>query len=511
MNDLALQTSLRDLCFIFFKRKWSILAILLVTAVSALVWIVIIRDNIFEATAKVLVKIGHEQAMPPTVLGERPMMIVGQRYQDVNSEVEILTSNDLLGRLVDELGLDKPGPEQPVPPQLIAKIRYYAKRYVKIITEWKDEVLIKLGFRLRLTPREKAIAMLQAGLLVTPQKDSNVLVVRLFLPAREYLSAIVNKLVDLYREFRLSLFLDTSVQGFFESQVKRGGEELEAAERRLHEFESQWDIRAVENQKEVLLRQIGEARVGLTGAELALSLASAKVERLPQRLDEEKPDFAALGAFEGDSFPGKLMIKLADLQEQLELLRTAPVANSELIRANRAQAQLLLEMIASNLRADRSEKELAFRRHQTLLEDLTARLDALHAREMTWRGLKREVQVLEGSHLYYQTKLQEASATTAMEQQKVGNVEILEHGIDPFKPAGTRKITLLGMALAFGLLAALAWVAVLEFFDHAVYDSKRVESRLGVPVLAVVPVVRPLSGRIWSREQTVVAGARRRA
>src|SRR5687768_15096016 len=161
MEQFSLQTSMRDLAFILFKRKWSMIIIFMATMISATAYLFLIRDDLYEVTAKVLVRIGHEQEPPATVMSERPMMIVGQRFQDVNSEADILSSTELLAKVVDELGLDKPGPPAPVPPGLIAKTRYHAKAFVKTVKQIQNEILIRIGFRIRLTPREEAIAMMQ--------------------------------------------------------------------------------------------------------------------------------------------------------------------------------------------------------------------------------------------------------------------------------------------------------------------------------------------------------------
>ena len=434
MNNLDIRTSLRDLAFILFKRKWSIVVIFTATVVAASFWVMFVREDLYEVTAKVLVKIGHEQAVPPTVLGDRSITVIGQRYQDVNSEADILTSADLL----------------------IARIRYHVKGFVRTVREFKEEVMIRLGFQVRLTPREKAMAMLQKGLLVMPQKDSNVLVVRLFLPSRQFGSAILNKLVELYQDFRLRIFVDQSVVRFFENEVASSLARLERAEQELHTFESAGDIQSIDDQKSVLLRQIADARKEFTESDIAVQVARAKVARFEKDLESKEPDFA------------------------------------------------------SNLRTTLAEAEKTAGERKAALDALDARLKALHAGEMQWRSLKRQAQVLEGTHLFFQKKLEDASATAAMEQKKLGNVEVIEHAIDPLRPAGIRKLMVLAMAVAFGLAAAVGWAAVLEFFDHRIYESRAVETRLGAPVMAVVPLVRSRRRSVRLREGLVTAGSGRR-
>ncbi len=510
MENANLATSTRDLATILFRRKWGISVILAVTGVASFTYVMFIRDNLYEVTAKLMVKIGHEQTSSPTVLGENPMMIVGQRFQDVNSEAGFIQSNDLLAQLVDELGLDKPGPEAPPPERLIPLIRYHVKRVVKTVRDLKNEILIRLGFRIRLTAREEAIAMLQKGLIVTPIKDSNVVIVQLLLPTRKFAAPILNTLVERYTAFRLSLLLDESASAFFETRVGEHAETLARAEQTLHEFETAARIRALDKQKSELVEDISDISASTTQNEVTVRIATANVERFQREMRAKQVDFASLGAFDRESFPGAMMLRLADLEEQLAVLNLTPTSNSELIRANRERFHLLVGMIASNLETRLAAAQKTRDAWRTMLDETEGRLSALHARETEWKALRRDVDVAERDYIYYKQKREEAATALAMQRQKVGNVEIIEHAIAPLAPAGIRKIKLLGMALAFGIVAALAWASLAEFFDHHIYDVSTVESRLGAPVIGVIPITTGRRRRLWSTDRTVLAGANRR-
>jgi uncharacterized protein involved in exopolysaccharide biosynthesis len=490
VGEFNLQTSLRDLVFILFKRKWGMLTIFLAGCLAAFVWVFLLRDSLYEVTGKVLVRIGHEQALPPTVLGDRPMPIIAQRSQDVNSEVDLLSSLDLLSRVVDRLGLDQPGPPTPVPPDLLGQARYYAKKWVRGFKDWYNEWLIVLGFRLRLTPREQAIAMLQKGILVLPQKESNIIVVRLFLPGREHASVILNTLLDLYLSFRLEMLEDGGGVDFFEAQVTKSSAELREAEAALQTLEETHNIQAIEDQKEILLRQIADARAASTAAEMALREARSKVDRLERELQSPEPDFAALGAFDPDSFPAAAMAHLSALQREREQLRMTELDDGVRIVNNRRQFNLLIGQISSNLRAALAERTLLHEGRAAELNALTQELESLHQAEMDWRAARRRSAQLEATDTFYRAKLEDASARAALEQRRIGNVAIVEHAIDPLKPAGMRKITLLGLSVLGALCAALAWAATAEFFDHRVYNAETLEKKLGAPVVAVIPAMK---------------------
>src|SRR5947209_10298425 len=105
--------SARDLVAVLFRRKWSIAFIVFAGIFATVIWLWVVRDDTYELTAKVLVKIGYEQAPSNTILTDRPTNVVGQHAQDVNSEIDILQNTELLGRVVTRLGLDRPSPPEP--------------------------------------------------------------------------------------------------------------------------------------------------------------------------------------------------------------------------------------------------------------------------------------------------------------------------------------------------------------------------------------------------------------
>src|SRR5271157_362263 len=333
MESSLPEASIRDLVFVLFKRKWSVVAILVMTMVGAVVWLWFIREDSYAVTAKILVKLGKEQAPPTTLVGSNPE-VIGYRTTEVNSEIDIFQSTELIGRVVDRLGLDKPRPPAPVPTKLIPLIRYEGKRLVREFKDWQDELLITLGLRERLSPREKVIAQFQAGLTGTPQRDSNVFVAQLKLPERVGSSIIMKALLDDYQIFRARVYEGQGADVFLE-QLTRTGKALEEAEQNQQNFENAWDITAFPKQEEVLIEQIARARNVLKDAESAYQESAFKVENLEHELRKPEPNFGSLGEFDRESFSGTILRQLSDLERDRERLRTTDLDSSERLQSNR--------------------------------------------------------------------------------------------------------------------------------------------------------------------------------
>ena len=506
-DSIRIDISGRDLVATLFRCKWSIVLILCTGVVATVVWLWVVRDEVYELTAKVLVKIGYEQAPSNTILSDRPLNVIGQRAQDVNSEIDILQNTELLSRVVTRLGLDQRPPPAPYPEGLFARGRWHAKAIARKIRDVVDETLILAGLRPRLTYGERVLSTLKAGLRVVPQKDSNVFVAQMLVPVREGSSVVLNTLLDDYLAFRLQLWKGAGTMAFFQSQVVDSGRELHDAEEALNGFESTFDINVLSRQQDVLLLAISDAEKPRRDAELALVDARAKWARLEAQLATDDPSFAVSGEFTNGSFPEQLMAQLSALQREREKLRMTELDDGVRLQNMKSQIAVLLAQIRDYVRSVEAEKQAAYDQRAADVSKLRIELKTLHAQEADWNALRRRVKVAEESYLMYRGRLNEATGVEALETRRIGNVVIVERATDPLAPYGVRKLTLLGIALCLTVFAALAWVAVAEFFDHGVYTADSLQTHLDAPILAVVPRARGARLRRLSRRMPTFESA----
>lgn len=528
MDSFPFSTSLRDLAFILFKRKWSILFILFGTALASFGYLLIIRDDVYLSGSKILIKIGHEQAPPPTVMGAAPA-VVGYRNQDVNSEIDIIKSSDLVQKLVVDYNLGEKKEKTP-PERWLPWIKYMIKDViVEGVKEQINNVLILVGVRRKLDPQELATELMGKGIVAEAIEDSNVIVVALALPYKppndaekqqireddklkreageplpEFLfnekgtrevysmqAMLLRAHIENYLKFRAeTAYKNQTSVDFFQDQVDQTRAKLEEAEAERQKFEEEHNIVQIEEQKRSLIEQIAGARRTLDDAQREVDLAQQKVRQLGETTSSQEPDFGRLGEFVQDTFPDDLLSRLTTLQLERELLLVSEAPDSIRVRTNRAQFDEVIQLIRSNLESvleEKKQQELVAQKQLTALED---RLTTLHASEKAWRELIRESSTLEDSFRFYQRKLEEAHATGELESSKFGNATVIDTAKDPILPSGIRKTYLLLAAGLFSVLAALAWAAIAEFFDHRIYSGDALEKHIGAPVWAVVPKCR---------------------
>lgn len=530
MDSFPLSASLRDLAFILFKRKWSIFFIFFGTILVSFGYLLIVRDDVYLSGSKILIKIGHEQAPPPTVLGQAPS-VVGYRNQDVNSEIDIIKSSDLIQKLVVDYQLGRKEEKTP-PERWLPWIKYVIKDVVvEGVKENINKVLVLAGIRRQLDPQEMALELMSKGIVAEAIEDSNVIVVALALPYKpvdeaererireqdrlkreageplpEFLfndkqerevysmqAMLLRAHIENYLKFRSeTAYKNQTSVGFFQGQVDETKAKLEEAESKRQQFEEAHNIVQIEEQKRSLIEQIASARQTLDAAQRQVDQAQHKVNQLDAMSAGPDPDFGRLGEFVQDSFPQDLLARLTTLQMERELLRPSEGEDSVRIRTNRAQFLEVMKLISSNLRSVLDEKLRQAKVAQEQLEALEDQLATLHANEKTWRELVRDCSTFEESLRFYTRKLEESHASGELESSKFGNATVIDKAKDPILPTGIRKTYLLLAAGIFSVLAALAWAAVAEFFDHRIYSGDALEKHLGAPVLAIVPRARGL-------------------
>jgi uncharacterized protein involved in exopolysaccharide biosynthesis len=478
------EPSIRFLAGVLWKRRWALTSVVLLTMLIGVFYIFIVRDDLYMVSARILVKLGREQAPPSTILGSGPQ-VIGYRSAEVNTETEIFQSRQLYEQLVTDLGLDKPG-APPVPPAgLFQRVRFELKAFSKQVSEWKNEMLIRAGLRPRLTERQKVIAQLQESISVEAATDSNVFVAIFATPFRQGGSTVLDRHIENYLKYRRKLYSEDSVK-LFADETRRTSAELESMESQLQQFEDQSQITSYEKQKDVLVERLAQAQAAEKDAAIYLDDIEGKLKRMESVLKSPSPNFGSIGDFPRESLQHNLLNQLAELDREREQMRLKELDSSDKIRNNRDQFRVVAGMLEANLRALFEERRSLHASRQRQRDLLQNELNGLHAAQVKWKDMRRQIADLENHNLFYRRKLEETRATDSMNMRELGNVAVIEHPGDPIQPVGIRKTLLLEIALLVSIVLGLAWITLLEFFDTRVDSPEELELCLGKPVFAIL-------------------------
>lgn len=184
--------------------------------------------------------------------------------------------------------------------------------------------------------------------------------------------------------------------------------------------------------------------------------------------------------------------KLADYQEKNQPVDLSAQAHALLTQASnledkRSKLKLKIAELSGQYTSQyppvqAARDQLAQVRHQS--ERLEKQINKLPDSQKQMLGLQRDLKV---NTQLYTDLLNRSQALKVTKAGTVGNVRIIDKAVEPAGAIAPRSKLVLVLALVLGLVLGCAFVLLRTALRRSVDDPKEIETRLGLPVYAVVP------------------------
>ncbi len=489
------------------RHKWTIAGAFVFTAIAAYASLSLVTE-LYDVRSALLVKLGRENLDAP-VTARNGVLSTGVRREELGSEVQILRSTQLLGQVVDELGVEAFRVKRVPPPGLLGKTKFYAKATLRWVKDRYQDGLIALDLKKRLDEREAAMAMLVDRLVAEPQKESDVIALSLRIADPQLGVRIQDTLIQKYLTHRVEVRRNRGVKEFFESEVADLKTALDDSERRVNEWRAKSQLTLPAEQKALLLRQIRELSAQRersqsrlqalrTQVEAARGLMSKSAERV-RASQVETPTAATqqfrerLSRLEGDRarllttyLPGAAPVKtvedeIATVRQLIAAQNTSEVG-SVTTSPNPLRQQLEQSINQDSVALIGLTAEVSAQQQQMVR--LTNELNALESADTTLVELERERKVAEQNYLNAVNQLTEADIQTQLDVSRISNVSVATAPAASLTPVYPRKLLLMGLALAIGLALGVALAALLEWTSDTLQDAEDAEALTELPCLA---------------------------
>jgi polysaccharide biosynthesis transport protein len=479
--------TLRDLVATFFRHQQFITRVFIAILVGAvLVGIFFVR---YESEAMILVK---HQRVDPVVSSDRtsgvPIPRTDLTEQEVNSEVEILKSDDLLRETVIATGLDQ-------------KVKLFSP------SSWFAAEEEKRAMRIA-----KAVKRLDSNLAIFPTRRTNLLTIRYTASDPKQAHAVLKTFVDAYIKKHVAVNSMPQQFGFFAEQAEAYQNRLTVAEEELSRFNRTNSVTSPIDERNKLLDKVTsfDAELQTTRAEIAENRDRERVLRSqlrssPDRLTTEiktinnQPLLEELKSslLKLELQHTELLAKFAptyrpvrEIEDKIAQTKQA-IAREEShpVRDETTNRDPAYEWVRTEQAKSGSQKEALRAREAMLLrtiKDYNARIADLDQKAIAQQALVRNVKAAESEFLLYQQKREEARINDALDQRQMVNVAVAQPPTQPTLPARSPLMyALIGGVL--GLLVASALVFSFEYMDQSFRTPRELETGLGVPVLASIP------------------------
>jgi uncharacterized protein involved in exopolysaccharide biosynthesis len=460
----------RDVATLMFRHR-TLFATSFMAAVCVAILTALLLPPKYESSVKLLVQ--RERADIP-ISPERDATYGGPVEEiseaEMNSELELLKTDDILRGTVQQTGL---AGRKPTPRQL-------------------DRAVYKLRNTLKIDPVNKSDIIGITYQSRDPQLSSQVL----------------NTLVALYFQKHMELSRETGEYEFFDRQAERYKEQLAQLEKQLAAAQ----VVSPDLTRDKMVDKVTDLRVttdqtGAAIAETAERIATLKAlekstpERLvterktadnPQLLQNMKATLLSL-QLDRDQLVAKyqpsyrpvqdLDKKIADAKAAIAREESRPMREEvtnqntayEWIRTELAKAEADLQGYRARQNAD-----------QHILSADNADLRQLNTSSISEQDLLREAKTAEANYLLYTQKREEARISGELDEKKILNVVVVQRA----NPSATHVRSRTQMVLLGSLGAiVLSFIAVLiaDLFDPRFRSAHEVAVTLDMPVLATVP------------------------
>jgi uncharacterized protein involved in exopolysaccharide biosynthesis len=461
---------LRDVASLMFRHQRRLTVSFFTVVCLALVAALMLPRK-YESSVKLLVERERADVVISPARNDAYQGVSAEISEaELNSELELLRTDDILRGVVMRTGLAGKNPS----PEAI------------------DQAVLRLNAALHLEPVNKSNIIGVTYSSTSPQLSANVL----------------NTLTALFLEKNLRVRRPTGQYQFFDQQAERYKEQMAQIEKQLvaSPIISPQLLRDRTLEKMVELKAAAAGTVAAI-AEVQRRIASLKdlqtgmPERLvterrtqdnPQLLQTMKGTLLTL-ELERDQLLAKyqptyrpvqdLDRRIADTRAAIQLEESKPVREEttnqntayEWIRTEKAKAEAELQGLLGRQSAD-----------SHILSGYNEALSNLNTHGMQEQDLQREARSAEANYLLYSQKREEARISEELDQKKILNVVVVQSAFVPAVHVHRRrKLAMLGGIVA--ILISVAIVLISDFFDPRFRSPHELATFLDMPVLAAIP------------------------
>ncbi|TNJ40980.1 polysaccharide biosynthesis tyrosine autokinase [Phaeobacter sp. B1627] len=388
---------------------------------------------------------------------------------EINSELEVLKSRGLMGKVVDKLNLTEdpefnsalrvPTGFSAYKEQATAALKNGVKSLLGMSTGATDPT----GDLVGQSPRDRVVSSLISSVSMRNVPNSLVLQVTVETEHPAKSARIADAIVDLYVLNQIEVKFEATEQAtsWLTDRVSELQVQLETAEAEVNEFNSGTTLISPEalRAQEVQLKDLRERISLASSAEIAGTSRLAALNGAETRAEQAQ----------------------VSQDPQLQRLLDGSEADASVAAEFDAAFERLRARAA--LEARRAEQQIQALRLSEM--ELSGQIERQSADLITLQQLTREAEAVRLLYEYFLTRLKE---TAAQEGIQKADSRVLSRAVIPNGPSAPRKSLILAMSGVLGVLLGTALVFLQETRRRGFRSSEELERRTGYSVLGQIPV-----------------------
>jgi uncharacterized protein involved in exopolysaccharide biosynthesis len=485
---------LHDILFMLFRHKWKILSLTLGGLIAAVAFYLSVPAA-YESEAKLLVRYVMERSAVDG-LDSQIKTPTPENHTLINSEVEILTSTDLIRQVAEAIGVS----------------RFASGPVSEVATE-------------------KAVEAINQSLEVSVVKDTSIISVAFRSDDPTLPMPVVRELVKRYFDKHLAVHRSTGAFDFVRQETADLKKQLAQTEADLKQVKESAGIISLSEARADIAAEIGKTQQELDGALADRASEQARVKDLEKSLalPEAQGSQTPAQPVSGDVLEqyNSLVARLAGLQKaENELLlkyrpenpivkvRASQIADLEKQRSDleKAYPALVNTAVAASVTGQAGQPSIAGERAilaglESKVAALGSRMAALQTRAKAIseaapqiQELERKAQVEETNYRASEVSLEKAQIDETLDPSRMPNISVVQTPSPAVKAKRNIGKTVMGIA-GGGLAVGIGIMLLIELIlDHSVKRSVELEKRLQVPLLMAIPYLTSGHRRLRLRD-----------
>ncbi len=475
--------TLRELLGALFRNRRVLGTVFLLTFGGAVLAIFLFGIK-YEADAQILVKHRRADEVVSTDTSSRdpqPSTDVPTE-REINTEISLLRSQDLLQAVVKDLGLDK-----------------VQRHSWDFLVPWHDQ-----QWRLA-----QATRSLSDGLKITEVPQSNIIHIAYRSPRPELAAQILTDLNKQYLSKHLTVYRPAGVYDFFHQQAEHYREQVQSAEKQLASYDLAKNSSDPELEKEILVKKAGEFEGDLRQTESAVADTQKRINELqseinrtparlttqvtsgdnPQLLANLKSSLAELETRRVDLLtkyqPTYRLVQ--DVDKQVANLQRAIAAQNQAPVKQVSDAQnptyLLLQAELVKANADLTGFQARARATAPVVNAYQQQALLIDQKGIQRQDLLRNIRDAEQDYTLYVQKQEQARISDELDKSRILNVAIAETPVVPSFPVYSPLVLAMAAAVV-ALMISIAAAFVSDYFDPTFRTPEEIAGVMELPVLA---------------------------
>ncbi len=497
--------TLRDLLAVVFRRSRLIAVTFLVilggTAATAL-----LEPDSYEAEMKFIVKRDRVEPVISNRETAGVKTVTQVTEQELQSEVELLESYDLLEKVVIAAGLKAPAQSPSWASLLTPQGAQAAALDMPVPAPDSRYVGPALS---------SAVRVLEKYLTVKTLPNTNMIVARYESRDPREAVRVLEQLAELYMQKHLAVHRLPGTFNFFQRESERSQGELDQAQSELIAFRNKEGMAAPDIEKQITLQRLGESEAALRKTQADIRDTQERMGVLESQLQQSSDRQVTEMRTSQSPHVARLKAALSELEiKRVELTEKYTPSYRLVQQLDKQMEQVRSELAVEQSKPDVVETTNRDPNHEWLRSELTkakAELAGLTGRatetsravenyraearamsevEIREQNLMRAAKVAEENYVLYRQRQEEARISDLLDNQRIVNVAVAESVTLPSTPSSPSSSSVMVLGFLMASLVSVGLAFVWDRFDSTVRVPSEVERELGLPVLASISKVR---------------------